>query len=193
MRASTVTKHPWWVPLFALITYGLTLAAIATVGQSAWPSAWELVHPVLGPCILIAFVLGVSRRTAFALHRVAPTQLAIGLLSGVFLYAVAAITKADLSGDLPRASIVAAIAIAPMAEEGFYRGYLLPALVSRFGSVAALVLSSALFAVLHGPDLHHVALALVAGWTFGSLFVATGSLVPSLVAHSLYNALVVFL
>ena len=85
-------------------------------------------------------------------------------------------------------AFVVAVVLAPLTEEILFRGVLLSALRSRWGTGVAIFGSSALFAGMHVspyaiPPVF--VLALVLGW----LFVRTRSLTVCIVAHSVFNGL----
>lgn len=82
---------------------------------------------------------------------------------------------------------VAVIVVAPLVEEWFYRGMVLPTLTRRFGVVAGVISSSAVFALVHGevillPGLFCFALILA------GLTVKTGRIGAAVVAHMTFNA-----
>lgn len=80
----------------------------------------------------------------------------------------------------------AASVVAPIVEETFFRGVLYTALRGRMGVWPSVFLSSAIFAVIHplpGGFLQIFALACV----FALLRERSGSLLPSMVCHSVYN------
>ncbi len=81
-----------------------------------------------------------------------------------------------------------AVVVAPVSEELFFRGVLLPALVRRMGLGAGVFLSSALFAAihLHLPSFLPL-LTLASG--FALAYVYTGSLWVPICMHSLFNGL----
>lgn len=80
------------------------------------------------------------------------------------------------------------VVLAPLCEEFLFRGLLLSGLRASLRPGVAMLASAAIFAVLHPTaGLPAVfALGLVTGW----LFLRTGWLGPSVVAHALYNATV---
>jgi CAAX protease family protein len=85
-------------------------------------------------------------------------------------------------------SIVAfAVAIAPVFEEFFFRGFAYPALKQRWGTWRALVIVSAAFAAihLHAPSLGPL-FALAIG--LGLSYEFTGSLLAPITVHALFNA-----
>jgi membrane protease YdiL (CAAX protease family) len=84
-------------------------------------------------------------------------------------------------------SIVAfAVAVAPVFEEFFFRGFAYPALKQRWGTWRALVIVSAAFAAihLHVPSLGPL-FALAIG--LGLSYEFTGSLLAPITVHALFN------
>ena len=83
---------------------------------------------------------------------------------------------------------VLAVGMAPFAEEYFFRGLLYRALDGEWGGAKALLGSAAFFAIYH-PPLSWVpvfCLGLTAAW----LFKRTGRLLPCVLLHMVYNAIV---
>ena len=78
-------------------------------------------------------------------------------------------------------------------EEGRCRGVLFVACSRVVGPRATLLLTTALFALLHGLQGHVLAVPhrFVAGLAFGWLRARAGALVPGIAAHALHNALAV--
>lgn len=86
-------------------------------------------------------------------------------------------------------TIVAAPAI---GEELLFRGLMLPGLSRRYGDRAGLVLSAALFAVIHGaPAL--IAMVFIAGLVLGYVRQRTDSILPCVAMHGAFNAVPVLL
>ena len=86
---------------------------------------------------------------------------------------------------------VGTIALVPIIEELFFRGYLEPRL--RLGGglpwmIGAALVSAALFAALHG----RVAEAFVAGLLFSWVAARRGTVTDAIIAHSVANALIFF-
>jgi membrane protease YdiL (CAAX protease family) len=92
--------------------------------------------------------------------------------------------------------IVASVALVPIivGEELVWRGVVQTALVPRAGTSGSVLLAAAIYGLVHAalgsPVL--VAAAFCCGLVWGALRAATASLVPSLVAHLLWDALVLF-
>ncbi len=78
-------------------------------------------------------------------------------------------------------------ALAPLLEEGLYRGWLLPALAARVGGLPALAFSSACFALPHAGAWELLATFLV-GLGLGAVFLATRSLGLCVGLHAGLNA-----
>lgn len=76
----------------------------------------------------------------------------------------------------------------PLAEETFFRGFLLQGLLSRIGPIGAVGASSLLFALSHGA-LGLLVPAFLSGLLLGWLFLRARSLWPCFITHSLQNAL----
>ncbi len=90
---------------------------------------------------------------------------------------------------LERATAFLEIAVmGPIAEELLFRGLVLNAFASRFGTIAAVVFSGILFGELHGDDVFFPVLALD-GIIFGALYVHTRNLTVSTITHGLSNAI----
>jgi membrane protease YdiL (CAAX protease family) len=89
---------------------------------------------------------------------------------------------------------VASLALAPVVvgEELVWRGVVQPALVRRFGPWAGTLLTAVVYAVVLAPlgSPVLVGVAFSCGLAWGTLRTVTGSLVPVLVAHLLWDLLV---
>lgn len=88
-------------------------------------------------------------------------------------------------------SAVALIVIAPVVEEIIFRGILLPVFIKRFGMIAAAVITSLLFGLVH-LQLNVFIVTFVLGLLLAWLYYRTLSLWPAIILHSLKN-LVAFL
>jgi CAAX protease family protein len=90
----------------------------------------------------------------------------------------------------------ATVAWLPAAcEEAVFRGVLLPAFLTRLRPATAIVLSALLFGAVHVTwpadglgALYQVPQAVLVGLVLGALRVRSGSLLPGVLAHALYNA-----
>ena len=86
---------------------------------------------------------------------------------------------------------VATVLMAPLAEEIFFRGFIFPGLLRRFGVGGAMVASGLLFGAFHitGPETVGLVLPFGAiGMLFAWVYYRTGSLWPSIATHLLFNS-----
>ena len=85
-------------------------------------------------------------------------------------------------------AILGAITLAaPLLEEIIFRGVLFQTIKRYAGSAVAVVASAGIFAALHGT-LFVIVNIFFLGLLFGYLFDRTGSIVPGIVLHFLFNA-----
>jgi len=91
--------------------------------------------------------------------------------------------------------VLSAVLVAPLFEELFFRGMVLPALAKRIGLWGGIVVSALLFGVVHlnqAEDLLGGALLLLRlvplGILFGWLYHWRGTIVVPIVVHSIFNA-----
>lgn len=77
--------------------------------------------------------------------------------------------------------------LAPFCEESLFRGFLYRTLRKKFGIGLSLFVSAALFSVAH-MDAGAVLPLLCLGWLFGYVFERTRSLLPSMIAHGMWNS-----
>ena len=87
---------------------------------------------------------------------------------------------------------VMAVAIAPLFEELFFRGFIQPLLVRSVGPIAGIAITAILFGSLHLAEYswawQYALFISLAGAIFGWLRYRTDSIVPSTVMHGCFNA-----
>ena len=113
---------------------------------------------------------------------------AVGILGWDFLLPEPPPTNIILPGGLAIFSFIALAVWTPLAEELFFRGFVMSGLVYRFGLTAGLIASAAIFAVLHisPPNLLPI---FVIGLLLGGLYRYTGSIWPGIFFHLAQNTL----
>jgi len=72
-------------------------------------------------------------------------------------------------------------------EETLFRGFLYPALRWKFGPMAAMCISALAFSLIH-LDFGAASQLFVLGFMFAFAYEKTGSLIPPMVAHCLWNS-----
>lgn len=96
----------------------------------------------------------------------------------------------ELGGISPLALFVTSI-VGPVAEEIFFRSFLLAGIMKRFGALIATILSSALFAVSHlSPDIGIgiIVPVFILGMAFGVIYLWTRSVWTCIIVHGSHNA-----
>jgi membrane protease YdiL (CAAX protease family) len=84
--------------------------------------------------------------------------------------------------------LIAGSGFVPLCEETFFRGYVFTGTRQRYGLIAGFVLSPLLFAAAH-LNLPAFLPIFAAGAIFCFVYYRTGSLVPSMFAHAIFNGL----
>ena len=101
-------------------------------------------------------------------------------------------TNTDLGTDWESSSIdiaflfLSVVIVTPIAEELFFRGYLLDAINRKHGDWTAIIWSSILFGLVH-IDPFVIGLAFMGGIIYGWIRMRTGSLLPSIACHMMWN------
>ncbi|MDD2402156.1 MAG: CPBP family intramembrane metalloprotease [Clostridia bacterium] len=88
--------------------------------------------------------------------------------------------------------VLIAAVIAPVSEELYFRGFLYPAVKKIIGKIPAVILTSASFGVLHFDIIRFIPIMLGGVW-LNMLYIRTESLYTSMIAHSVWNFLMVFM
>ena len=83
-------------------------------------------------------------------------------------------------------TLIATVIVAPIVEEIVFRGLILSRLNKVINTVLALILSSSIFATLHGHILW-IAYTFVLGILFGIVAIKMNSILPSIIFHMSFN------
>ena len=83
------------------------------------------------------------------------------------------------------------VSIAPLVEELFFRGFLYPVIVRRWGLISGVVITAVLFAFIHESQLAHAWAPLLLLFLVGAILTAvrarTFSVAASFLVHAAYN------
>jgi membrane protease YdiL (CAAX protease family) len=172
-------------------------------------SFWLMdVANVVSVALILAAVLGFYRESLSSLgftSKKIPKALLYGVLGFVVAFTVAAVvgspiqerfgadptqqalSQATEAPGLFPLVIVSGVIIAPVAEEIVFRGYIYKAFRDRFKPSYAIVLSAALFSVLHLELLATVQLFVI-GIALAYVYEKTGNLMAPITLHVLNNA-----
>jgi len=171
-------------------------------GAGAATSEAVFVAAVFGTLIVAAAIGGlVTGGAVFAMGRAAARNAAFGLAAGAAGVSVAA-GYAALAGSVQpgvpgwSAGLIllgaGTVAIQVAGEELFFRGWLQPALVTRWGAPGGLVATALLFAAIHVLGGARAPVSLVnlflGGLVFGWFALRSGGLAGAVAAHWGWNA-----
>ena len=127
------------------------------------------------PIVLLALALSVFISTALSLVPIPESVIK----------SYAESTKGILSGSAP-IIIISVVIVAPIVEEVIFRGLILSRLKTVMNTTAALIISSALFAIMHGHILW-IAYTFLVGIIFGIVALKNKSIVASIMLHLIFN------
>jgi membrane protease YdiL (CAAX protease family) len=91
----------------------------------------------------------------------------------------------------PAATFIQACLVAPFTEEMLMRGYILYGLKNKYGALIAVLLSTALFAILH-INIGQILSAFIGGFIIALLYLKTESVFCCILTHVLYNTISYF-
>jgi len=217
-----VAARPRWPAWMAPAAFFTGLGATIVAGFPLLPVALLIEAPdsIAGIALLVlvlvqdAALLGAA--VFFASRHVAPRPWHFGLrptrfwpTAGLALVAALAVLgfevgwlelfEVDPEDELSSSSVIGAIAVglaaivvAPVAEELFFRAFFYRALRTRFGVWKAVLIDSAVFAAIHLQYLGEPLIFPVIG-VFGAvaclLYERTGSVFPAIAIHAAFNAI----
>jgi uncharacterized protein len=211
---------PFAVALAAFVLASIAYAVIAGAAGLSAAEADESPGPVLGATFVqdalliggavLAVGLGVKSGAAAALGlrstRFWPAVGWAAVVLGTFWLASGLLVA--IFGDPPEQEITEEIKsedgalalagyvgitclIAPIAEEVFFRGFLFPVLRARAGVAWGVVITGALFSLVHalGSPVEALIVLFVLGAGLCLLYLRTGSLLPCIGLHAFNNAI----
>lgn len=174
-------KHRW---LTALAGAG-TLALLSWLGAWCWSGVWPTLPAWDSNLVALGIACGLG------------TILLDGVIHGICTLCLGATYQRAFDaharavfGTMGPPEIATGGLMAAVGEEPFFRGLLLPALAAVVGPVAAVAISSLVFAGCHWLSWRFWPFWLWAcgeGLVFGTLYVATGSLLVPLLAHGIHD------
>ena len=175
-------------PFFLGALDGVILVAVWVFGVRKYQTGWRAVglRPPESPLSFAWPWLALVGSLGFAgVYLAVVTALGLGSLEP------SPLPEGILGHGITRLLNSAVLVVCgPFAEEVFFRGFLLAALVAPLGTVRAVVVSSAVFAAAH-LMLSTMIPIFVTGMLLSWLYLKTRSLWPPLTAHLAQNLIVV--
>ena len=169
-----------------LILEGVLLATVWIFAVAKYRISWRALGlwrlPNAGDVILAGsvFLVGIGVQVGY---------LTILRLIGVDTGRVTPSTFIEEGGVVLVLLSILALAVAPVAEEIFFRGFIFGGAATRYGFMKGALASAALFSIAHIEPLKFLPL-FVLGFLLAWIYHKTGALWGSMIAHLLNNALV---
>ena len=208
----------WWLlTIIGTLALWLALYSIGMSDGLAFSIAALLIEIILIPLVLLYIYVdgsleriremlrfGSMKRTVILLLAIPIVVTIIDFILNI-IYAIVWIgiigepsANTDVGTDWDSSSldiaflILSVAIVTPIAEELFFRGYLLDAINRKHGDWTAIILSSILFGLVH-IDPFVVGSAFMGGVIYGWIRMRTGSLLPSIACHMMWNMLALVL
>ncbi|MFP4235825.1 MAG: CPBP family intramembrane glutamic endopeptidase, partial [Nitriliruptoraceae bacterium] len=167
--------------------FGISLLPLLAAGRPYR----RLLGPTRTTGTMVAIGLGSGVVAAIASYTL--NAIAV-LLTGVEEPVEQQLLQDALSGGLPLLLVVVlAVVVAPLTEEVVFRGVLFRAMADRINLGVALVVSSAIFSVIHIEVVASQPVALLGLFTVGLLLALayhlTGNLMVPILGHAVFNAI----
>jgi CAAX protease family protein len=204
----------WWAPVALVVIHAVTFAIVFPIDHFAVPMTIEAATLVL-QAVTILFVVWFARRRAPGHARerlglrpmlitpgraalwIIGSSLAAGVLIGIYNAAVPQTGHYALFDHPPTTTpasiclVAGAVVGAPIAEELLFRGVFYQALRTRLNVWPAVLISSAVFGLMHwvgGDPLASAGTRAIIGVFLCLLLEYSGSLYPGMAFHAMLNS-----
>jgi membrane protease YdiL (CAAX protease family) len=193
-----VEWRPKWLPIAWLATWALAVMSVAVpywwvIGLLAiafWGLTWQMSGTDK------ALILSLERVNSRAIQWA--TFAAIGLFALFWIYVKNG--SLPVYGSVPAGKVLWSVLISPITEELFFRGLMNNGFLfvgrnlrwKRGYEIFVLLLVAAIFGVAHARSGIYLALTIVAGSIYGLCRWKSGSVIPAIVCHAVFNALVMW-
>jgi membrane protease YdiL (CAAX protease family) len=208
ITTARLEPQPFWgyedIGAFFLLIVSLSLI-LRLLARLHFLSQSTIINPSLGRQSAVVVFLGAGLYFVLRLrHRHKPVLKPLGWVVPQMAYIVMAIilgvsfaagialylrlrhqiTPPISIGEL----LVLGLVLGPCLEESLFRGCLLPVLAQTTGTMPAVIITAAVFALFHGPtDLAHWVSFTATGIAYGWMRVASRSTTAAALMHAAYN------
>jgi len=198
-----MTAPGWGRPEAAIGAIAAVFIVALTPGLPIWASYLVLWAPLLAAVVLATYRYRPAEYAGCSIRfHITWMDVLVGAFVGLLLrsvimivellgvgYVTSSASMFDVDHNLLwiATAIIAPVLLAPLVEELFFRGLVLPAIGKNWKGIAG---SAIIFSGLHMVTGFHPLTAvstLIVGVTFGILAVRTGRLGASITAHIVYN------
>jgi membrane protease YdiL (CAAX protease family) len=168
---------PIFLSAVNLISFGLIIVYVHKKTKQKWSDIFQFFqfrYIIIFPLIPLLIGLGVMASEANNLLRylMPAPEFILNLMTNL--------TSSGVS------SIILLGVIAPLTEEVLFRGIILKGFIKRYSLGKAIVLSAILFSLFHLNPYQFFS-GLVMGLFLGFLYIKSRSIIPCIIAHSIYN------
>lgn len=165
------------IGLFLKYKYALTWDA---VGLKPGKTKGWLITGIGQGCLLFTAIIILVAFVSLLFHFEAKEQ------------AVAEVFKTALGWRERLLSLMIVSVLVPFSEELYFRGFLYPALRAKIGGLAAVIVTNLFFGFLHFDLIRFIPITIGGIW-LNMLYIKTDTLYTAMVAHSVWNALMILL
>lgn len=181
----------------------ILISAMTGFSFDAFKPYIDLLAEIIGYMVIVKLYVKTQRRDLGKIDVKLIWVMLFGVLGYRFLYdstfavILNPIPTAEWLEDIiiekaetPLILIIHLTMIAPIFEEIIFRGFFLKRFIPSYGVTKAIIISSFLFAIIHG-NIHQGVNAFVIGIIIGYVYVKTGSLLTCIWIHFVNNAFLV--
>ena len=187
-----------WLPVAWLATWGLA------VMSAAIPYWWVIGLLAIGLWELTWQMSGTNRAPVLSLERVNRRAIQSATFAAIALFALFWVgvncSRLPVYGVVPAAKVLWSVLISPITEELFFRGLMYNGFLfvgrnlawRRAFEIFVVFCVAYIFAVAHARSGIYLELTMVAGIVYGLCRWKSGSVMPAIVCHAVFNALVMW-
>jgi membrane protease YdiL (CAAX protease family) len=200
MSQSPGMEWGWkWLPVAWLATWGLAVMSAAV------PYWWVIGLLAIGLWELTWQMSGTNRAPVLSLERVNRRAIQSATFAAIALFALFWVWcvncwRLPVYGEVPAAKVLWSVLISPITEELFFRGLMYNGFLfvgrnlawKRAFEIFVLFCVALIFAVAHARRGIYLELTIIAGIVYGLCRWKSRSVIPAIVCHSVFNALVMW-
>jgi membrane protease YdiL (CAAX protease family) len=187
-----------WLPVAWLATWGLAVMSAAV------PYWWAMSLPAIGLRELTWQMSGTEKATVLSLKRVNGSSLRWATVAAMALFALFWVCvkgwHLPVYGELPAGKVLWSVLVSPITEELFFRGLMYNGFLFvgrnlhsiRAFEIFIMLFVAFIFAVAHARSGIYLVLTTVAGIVYGLCRWRSGSVIPPIVCHAIFNASVMW-
>jgi membrane protease YdiL (CAAX protease family) len=187
-----------WLPIAWLATWGLAVMSVAV------PYWWVIGLLAIAFWELTWQMSGTGKALVLSLERVNSRAIQWATFAAIALFALfwVCVRKWNLPvyGKVPAGKVLWSVLISPITEELFFRSLMYDGFLfigrnlrwKRAFEICVMLFVAAIFAIAHARSGIYLALTIVAGIVYGLCRWKSGSAIPAIVCHAVFNALVMW-